>query len=261
MHISRLQRNMTVDEAVHRTVGGCKAAERQALMPFSGDHAAALEPDHAAERTQVAVELRPEHYKVQLEAREIEGTMSYEIDWAQDSERQKRAAHIGTLMHLAIDHRNSGEQAAPERCMAEVLMSGLNTVGSKTGAKDSVEATTFGHTADWEVAGSYSSVEEVGERRIVQVVVEWSTVGWLTGESNGVGLTGLPHSAKLADHANNQGLEDEEEHESVPAHGLRFVIPLQAHGDADGWADYVVRIRLPVVGPCPPRLRGSPSSH
>jgi hypothetical protein len=53
------------------------------------------------------------------------------------------------------------------------------------------------------VAGSYSLVEVAEERRTVEVVVEWSTVGWPTGESNDVGLTGLLRSARLAVRANN----------------------------------------------------------
>jgi hypothetical protein len=76
-------------------------------------------------------------------------------------------------------------------------------------------------------------MEVAEEHRTVEVVVEWSTVGWPTGESNDVGLTGLLRSVRLAVRANNQALGDGEVHESVPGHDPRFVRPLQAHGDAD----------------------------
>jgi hypothetical protein len=138
---------MTADEEVPHTVGGCKVVEQQVLMPFSGDHAVALDPEHAADWAQVAVEFHLERYRVQLVAQETEETVSYGTGWGQDNERLRKAAHIATPMHLAIGHKNSDGQVAAEHCMAEALSFGPNTVGSKIGATDSVEVTMFGRIA------------------------------------------------------------------------------------------------------------------
>jgi hypothetical protein len=126
-------------------------------------------------------------------------------------------------------------------------------VGSQMRGIGSGGVMTFGHMAGCEVL-------EVGKSG--KVVVEQSNVMLPTEEKcNDVGLA-ASRTARPGGCANNPAPEDGEVGGgSALVRVPQPVSPDPLRGVVNGWAGSVARSHQPVVGPCPPRLQGSPSSH